>query len=75
MLTYGLSSIIKPFEKDHSRIRIGRWSHMGDHTPLMVLTVRLNDDGKCVLIDEDQNAWKLWQVRRKALEETLFGTR
>ncbi len=46
---------------------------MGEHTPLMALAVRLDDDGKCVLIDEQQNAWKLRQVRRKALEETLFG--
>ena len=30
--------------------------------------------GKCVLIDEDQKEWKPWQVRRRALEETLFGS-
>ncbi len=41
----------------------------------MLLTVSLGDHGKCVLIDEDKKAWKPWQVRRKALEETLFGTR
>ena len=61
------------FEKERARIRIGRWAHMGNHAPLMVLTVRLDDDGNCVMIDEDQKAWKPWQVRRKALEETLFG--
>ena len=62
------------FERGTSEIRIGRWAYMGEHTPIMVLTVRLGDDGKCVLIDEDQKEWKPWQVRRKALEETLFGS-
>ena len=61
------------FEQVNSEIRIGRWEHSGEHTPLMVLTVRLDDDGECVLIDEDQKVWKPWQVRRIALEETLFG--
>ena len=61
------------FERDDMTIRIGRWAYMGKHTPLMALSVRLDDDGQCVLIDEHQNAWKPWQVRRKALEETLFG--
>ena len=62
------------FEREDSEIRIGRWAYSGPHTPLMVLRVRLGDDGKCVLIDEDQKEWKPWQVRRKALEETLFGS-
>lgn len=61
------------FERDHDEIRIGRWAYSGPHTPLMVLTVSLDDDGKCVLIDEKKKAWKPWQVRRKALEETFFG--
>lgn len=61
------------FEISDSKIHIGRWAFMGEHTPLMVLRVGLGDDGKCRLIDEDQNEWKPWQVRRKALEETLFG--
>ena len=34
--------------------------HLRDPTPLMVLRVRLGDDGKCVLIDEDQKEWKPW---------------
>ena len=61
------------FTKERERVRIIRWAYSGDPTPLMLLTVRLGDDGKCRLIDEDQNEWKPWQVRRKALEETLFG--
>ena len=61
------------FTRERERIHIVRWAHMGDPTPLMVLRVRLGDDGKCVLIDEDHKEWKPWQVRRKALEETLFG--
>ncbi len=61
------------FDKERGRIRVGRWAHMGDHTQLMVLSVRLDDDGKCVLIDEQGRPWRPWQVRRKALEETLFG--
>ena len=62
------------FEIADSKIRVARWAYLGDETLLMVLTVNLDDDGKCVLIDEDQKAWKFWQVRRKALEETFFGS-
>ena len=61
------------FERADSEIRIGRWAYMGEHTPLMILKARLAENGNCVLIDEDQKVWKLWQIRRKALEETLFG--
>ena len=61
------------FELTDSKIIIGRWAYMGENTPLMALTVRLDDDGKCILIDEQEKGWKPWQVRRKALEETLFG--
>ena len=61
------------FERQESEIHIVRWDYMGDSTPLMVLSVRLDDDGKCVLVDQNQRVWKPWQVRRKALEETLFG--
>ncbi len=50
-----------------------RWAHMGEHAPFMTLTVRLGDDGQCIPIDEAQTAWQPWQVRRKALEETLIG--
>ena len=61
------------FEHDDTQIRIGRWAYRrGDHTPLMVLTVKLDDDGECILVDRDEKAWKPWQVRRKALEATLF---
>ena len=61
------------FERTDSQIVIVRWAYMGAAEPLMALTVQLNDKGKCVLIDEQQIAWKPWQVRRKALEKTLFG--
>ena len=60
------------FEREDSEIRIDRWAYIGDHTPLMVLTVRLDDDGECAMVDEEQNALKPWQVRRKALEDTFF---
>ena len=63
------------FTKERERIRIDKWEHMGEYTPLMALKVRMGDDGKCVLIDEDGNVLKSWQVRRKALEETLFGSK
>ncbi len=61
------------YELTDSKITIGRWSCMGEHTPLMALTVRLDDDRKCILTDEQEKRRKPWQVRRKALEETLFG--
>ena len=60
------------FTKDRERIQIVRWSYMGDPTPLLSLTVEMDDDGECVLIDEGGTALKPWQVRRKALEDTLF---
>ena len=62
------------FEIERGRIRIGRWDRSSEHTPLMALQVRLDDEGQCVLIDADGTAWRPWQVRRKALEDTLFGT-
>lgn len=61
------------FERQDKEIHIVRWAYMGEATPLMVLTASLDDDGKCVLIDEEKKALKPWQARRKALEETLFG--
>lgn len=61
------------FEIADSKIRIARWPYLGDEILLMVLTVDLGDDGKCRLIDEEDNKWKPWQVRRRALEETFFG--
>ena len=64
------------FERNirEGEIRIGRWAYLGEHTSLMVLNVRLGDDGQCILVDQYGNALKPWQVRRKALEETLFGS-
>ena len=61
------------FEIADTKIRIARWAYLGEETPLMVLAVSLDDDGMCVLIDEDGNSLKPWQVRRRALEETFFG--
>lgn len=61
------------FTRERGRIHIVRWAYMGESTPLMALTVRLDDDGKCVLIDAEGTVLKPWQVRRRALEETLFG--
>ena len=42
---------------------------------LWFLKVGLDDDGNCVLFDEEQNALMPWQVRRRALEETFFMCR
>ena len=61
------------FTRERGRIHVTRWAHLGEPNALMVLSVRLDDDGKCVLVDEKGRAWKPWQVRRKALELTLFG--
>lgn len=63
------------FEREDAEIHIVRWAYKGAHTPLMVLKVGLDDDGNCVLIDEEQNALMPWQVRRRALEETFFMCR
>lgn len=63
------------FSKERESIGIVRWGYLGEAEPLMVLKVRLGDDGKCVLVDKDQNEWQPWQVRRKALEETFFGSK
>ena len=60
------------FEREDAEIHIVRWAYKGAPTPLMVLKVGLDDDGNCVLIDEEQNALMPWQVRRRALEETFF---
>ena len=38
----------------------------------MNFTVQLGDQGQCVLIDDEREALKPWQVRRIALEGTLF---
>jgi len=62
------------FEQNGDTITIGRWWRNGDHDPLMVLTVGLDDDGECVLSDADNKQWRLWQVRMKALDTTLFSS-
>ena len=71
-----LSSLSKPIglcsRREDAEIHIVRWAYKGAQTPLMVLKVGLDDDGNCVLIDEEQNALMPWQVRRRALEETFF---
>ena len=61
------------FEKTQRCIQIGKWLVDGKHVPLMKLTVRLNDEGHCVLVDKERGELQPWQVRRKALEETFFG--
>ena len=60
------------FEVVKSEIRTSKWLHMGDCVSMTAYTVRLGDNGKCRLIDENGKSWKPWQVRKKALEETLF---
>ena len=61
------------FEKAGAVIKVGRWAATGEHAPLLTLSVRLDDDGDCVLADKDGRVLALWQVRRQALEETFFG--
>ena len=39
------------FVKEREHIRIGKWEHMGEHTPLMALKVRMGEDGKCITIE------------------------
>ena len=43
--------------------------------PTLKLSVHLDDDGNCALTDKGGAIPKPWQVRRKALEETLFGSK
>ena len=61
------------FEMERGRIRIGRWARKGEHTPITDVTVRLDEEGQCILIGEDGRLWRPWQIRRLALEETFFG--
>ncbi len=61
------------FQLKNEKIHIDRWDRNGIHTHLLELDVQLDNDGECILVDNDENAWKPWQVRRKALEKTLFG--
>lgn len=61
------------FEKTTKHIRVGKWERHGQHEPMLNLAVRLGEDGKCILIDDEHQTLKPWQVRRIALEETLFG--
>lgn len=61
------------FEIKRGCIRIGRWTQRGDHTPIMALSIRLDEEGQCVLIGEDGRPWRSWQIRRSALEEAFFG--
>lgn len=55
------------------RIKIERTSYRGKVERLMTISVALDRDAKCTLIDEDRASWRPWQIRRMALEETLFG--
>jgi hypothetical protein len=43
-----------------------------DGGPAFVATIRLNSDGRCLLVVGDVEM-ELWQVRRKALEDLFFG--
>ncbi len=61
------------FQIKNEKIHIDRWDRMGNHTHLMELDVQLDKKGNCVLIDKQKKMFKPWQVRRKALEKTLFG--
>ncbi len=61
------------FEVGEEAIVIERWDYRGDSVAWSVeLSVRLDDGGNCVLVDQDEKAWWPWQVRRRALEDTLF---
>ena len=57
-----------------NKIKIERTSYVGDTEVLMTISVSLDKDGECTLIDKDSVAWRPWQVRRIALEQTFFGS-
>ena len=51
------------FEKSGSAIMVTQVMQGGDETLLMKLSVKLNEEGECVLVDEAREAWLPWQVR------------
>ena len=61
------------FERTKQRIIVKRWSRDGQPTPILSLVVKLGESGDCILIDDEGKALKPWQVRRIALEDTLFN--
>ena len=62
------------FEKSVSNIEVNQvMMHTGDRTSLMKLSVVLDDEGECRLVDEAGEALLSWQVRRGALEKVFFG--
>ena len=56
------------------RIKIERTGYREGGETLMRIAVQFDEGGECVLVDENENVWPPWQVRRQALEETFFGS-
>ena len=56
-----------------STIVVERYTAKSDIEPIMKLSVELNDEGECMLVDGEGKSWLRWQVRRQALEGIFFG--
>ena len=67
---YGSHEIV--FTRQGEDIQIGYAHQSGEKRHLLTVTVGMNDQGECTLHDGDKELHS-WQVRRIALEETLFG--
>lgn len=61
------------FERDNSRILIERLCQKDKTaTNIMTLTVTIDSDGDCVMVDDDGAVFKSWQVRMRALDDMFF---
>ena len=61
------------FERKEDQISISRWSYDSKETPLLKLSVGMNEEGNCVLTDKEKGVLLPWQARKIALERTFFG--
>ena len=58
-----------------NKIEVEEYTAKGGTDSIMTLSVKLNDEGECRLVDEKKCEWlRSWQVRQRALEGTFFGT-
>ena len=61
------------FQRVDETIKIVNIHQSGTERHLLTVTVGMNEQGQCTLKRGDDELLP-WQVRRKALEETLFGS-
>ena len=61
------------FEQTDAGILVSRVPQKGAETCILDLSIGMNDTGDCVLRDSGDEL-QAWQVRRRALEETFFGS-